>query len=129
MAKTLTDIVKMLAYSALIHGLFVSGTDLEPDDTAGALTIRIHRMALPVHDRAITQLLDELTAAHCRRPETGHRLIYQFVWPPQPDLKRAKSFPGRIRMSEFTEVFGIAGLWEARRILPGCSPWGVGGPW
>ena len=77
LAKTLTDTIKMIAYRAetalvgllrphlaneaearaLIRKLFVSSADLEPDDTAGTLTIRIHRMASPVHDRAITQLL------------------------------------------------------------------------
>ena len=99
LAKTLTDTVKMIAYRAetglvgllrrhlaneaearaLIRELFVYGANLEPGDTAGTLTIRIHRMTSPVHDRAITQLLDELTAAHYRHPETGHRLIYQLV--------------------------------------------------
>ena len=67
------------AARALIRELFVSGADLEPDDTAGTLTIRIHRMASPVHDRAITLLLDELTTANYRHPETGHRFIYQLV--------------------------------------------------
>jgi len=43
------------------------------------LTIRIHRMASPVHDRAITLLLDELTTANYCHPETGHRFIYQLV--------------------------------------------------
>lgn len=99
LAKTLTDTVKMIAYRAetalvgllrrhlaneaearaLIRELFVSGADLEPDDTAGTLTIRIHRMASPVHDRAITLLLTDLTAAEFRHPETGHRFIYQLV--------------------------------------------------
>jgi hypothetical protein len=99
LAKTLTDTVKMIAYRAetalvgllrrhlaneaearaLIRELFVSGADLGPDDTAGTLTIRIHRMASPVHDRAITLLLDELTTANYCHPETGHRFIYQLV--------------------------------------------------
>ena len=99
LAKTLTDTVKMIAYRAetalvgllrrhlaneaearaLIRELFVSGADLEPDDTADTLTIRIHRMASPVHDRAITLLLDELTTANYCHPETGHRFIYQLV--------------------------------------------------
>ena len=93
LAKTLTDTIKMIAYRAetalvgllrphlaheaearaLIRKLFVSSADLEPDDTAGTLTIRIHRMASPVHDRAITQLLDALTTANYCHPETGHR--------------------------------------------------------
>ena len=99
LAKTLTDTIKMIAYRAetalvgllrkhltneaearaLIRELFVSSADLEPDDSASTLTIRIHRMALPVHDRAIALLLDDLTSANFRHPETGHRFIYQLV--------------------------------------------------
>jgi hypothetical protein len=99
LAKTLTDTIKMIAYRAetalvgllrkhlanesearaLIRELLVSSADLEPDDSADTLTIRIHRMALPVHDRAIALLLDDLTSANFRHPETGHRFIYQLV--------------------------------------------------
>ena len=99
LAKTLTDTVKMIAYRAetalvgllrkhlaneaearaLIRELFVSSADLEPDDAAGTLTIRIHRMASPAHDRAIALLLADLTQAEFRHPETGHRFIYQLV--------------------------------------------------
>ena len=63
----------------LIRELFVSGADLQPDDTAATLTIQIHRMASPVHDRAITLLLAKLTSANFCHPETGHRFIYQLV--------------------------------------------------
>jgi DNA-binding CsgD family transcriptional regulator len=99
LAKTLTDTVKMIAYRAetalvgllrprlaneaearaLIRELFVSSADLTPDDAARTLTIRIHRMASPVHDRAIALLLADLTAANFQHPETGHRFIYQLV--------------------------------------------------
>jgi len=80
LAKTLTDTVKMIAYRAetvlvgllrrhlanetearaLIRELFASSADLEPDDAAGTMTIRLHRMASPVHDRAIARLLTDL---------------------------------------------------------------------
>jgi hypothetical protein len=99
LAKTLTDTVKMIAYRAetalvallrkhlaneaearaLIRELLVSSTDLQPDDASATLTIRIHRMASPVHDRAIAALLDDLNAVEFRHPETGHRFIYQLV--------------------------------------------------
>jgi hypothetical protein len=99
LAKTLTDTVKMIAYRAetalvgllrkhltnetearaLVRELFGSGVDLSPDDAAGTLEIRVHRMASPVHDRAIAALLADLTAAEFRHPETGHRFIYQLV--------------------------------------------------
>lgn len=99
LAKTLTDTVKMIAYRAetalvgllrkhlaneaearaLIRELFVSSADLLPDDTAGTLTIRIHRMASPVHDRAIALLLEDLNSAQFRHPETGHLFVYHLV--------------------------------------------------
>jgi hypothetical protein len=61
---------------ALIRELLVSSADLQPDDASATLTIRIHRMASPVHDRAIAALLDDLNAVEFRHPETGHRFIY-----------------------------------------------------
>ena len=99
LSKTLTDTIKMIAYRAetalvgllrkhltneaearaLIRELFVSSIDLMPDDAARTLTVRVHRMASPVHDRAIAALLTDLTAAEFRHPETGHRFIYQLV--------------------------------------------------
>ena len=99
LAKTLTDTVKMIAYRAetalvgllrprlaneaearaLVRELFVSSADLMPDDAARTLSVRVHRMASPVHDRAIAQLLADLTEASFRHPETGHRFIYQLV--------------------------------------------------
>lgn len=99
LAKTLTDTIKMIAYRAetalvallcphlaneaearaLIRELFVSSIDLAPDDVEGTLTIRVHRMASPVHDRAINLLLTDLTEANFRHPETNHRFIYQLI--------------------------------------------------
>ena len=99
LAKTLTDTIKMIAYRAetalvgllrprlaneaearaLIRELFVSSADLAPDDAAGTMTIRLHRMASPVHDRAIALLLADLTEANFHHPETSHRFIYQLV--------------------------------------------------
>jgi hypothetical protein len=65
---------------ALIREPFVSSADLEPDHGgAGTVSIRIHRMASPVHDRAIALLLEDLTAAKFRHPETGHIFIYQLI--------------------------------------------------
>jgi transposase-like protein len=97
--KQFTDGVKMIAYRAetalvmllqrhlkkpeearaLIRELFVSSADIEPDTQAGILTIRIHRMANPVHDRAISALLEELTQQGFQHPETGQRMIYTLV--------------------------------------------------
>lgn len=97
--KMLSDTVKMIAYRAetamvaiikrhlnkedearaLIRELFISAGDIEPDDFAKTLTIRIHRMANPAHDKAVAALLDELTQQAFQHPETGARMIYALV--------------------------------------------------
>lgn len=94
--KMLSDSVKMIAYRsetalvallrrhlnkeaearAMVRELLVSAADIEPDATAKTLTIRIHRMATPAHDKAIAALLDDLTRQEFLHPETGERLIY-----------------------------------------------------
>src|SRR4029077_12662547 len=94
--KMLSDTVKMIAYRAetalvallrrhlnkedearaLVRELLVTSADIEPDDSAKTLTIRIHRMAAPVHDKAIAALLEELTKLEFCHPETGAKMIY-----------------------------------------------------
>ena len=94
--KILTDTVKMIAYRAetalvalllphlkkegearvLVRELLVSSADIEPDDSAGTLTVRIHRMACPAHDSAVAALLDDLTRMEFCHPETSARMIY-----------------------------------------------------
>ena len=97
--KMLTDTVKMIAYRsetalvvilrrhlnkeeearALIRALFVSSADIVPDKNAKTLTVKIHHMASPVHDRAVAALLDELNQLQFHHPETGDRFIYELV--------------------------------------------------
>ncbi|NMQ30169.1 helix-turn-helix domain-containing protein [Candidatus Accumulibacter phosphatis] len=97
--KMLCDAVKMVAYRAetamvallrrhlkkeddaraLIRELFVSSADIEPNALANTLTIKIHRMASPAHDRAIAALLDELTLQDFPHPETGAKMIFALV--------------------------------------------------
>ncbi|MFH1184009.1 MAG: hypothetical protein V1755_03080 [Chloroflexota bacterium] len=99
LAKMLTDTIKMIAYRAetalvgilrlhlakedearaMIRELFVSSADIEPNEQEKTLTIRIHRMACPAHDKAISALLVELTQAAFHHPETGMRMIYQLA--------------------------------------------------
>ncbi len=94
--KILTDSVKMIAYRsetalvallrrnlkkeeearALIRELFVSSADIIPDENAQMLTIKIHRMASPAHDKAIAGLLEELTKQEFLHPETGAKMVY-----------------------------------------------------
>jgi hypothetical protein len=97
--KILTDAVKMIAYRAetalvtilrrhlrkeddaraLAREVLVSSGDIEPDSVAGTLTVRIHRMANPVHDKAVAALLHELTEQEFRHPETGAKMVYTLV--------------------------------------------------
>jgi len=97
--KVLTDAVKMIAYRAetalvallrphlkkeeearaLVRELFVTSADIQPNEAANTMTIRIHRMAAPVHDRAIAALLEQLTTLGFRHPETGAKIIYSLV--------------------------------------------------
>ena len=99
LSKTLTDAVKMIAYRAenalvailrrhlskedearaLVREIFVSSGDIWPDDAAKTLTIRIHRMANPAHDKAVAALLKELTGQGFCHPETGAKMIYTLV--------------------------------------------------
>ncbi|MDZ7867307.1 putative transposase [Acidovorax sp.] len=99
LSKMLADTVKMIAYRAetamvallrrhltkeaearaLIRELFVSSANIEPDDLAKTLTIRIHRMANPANDKAISALLNDLTLQDFCHPDTGARMIYTLV--------------------------------------------------
>jgi len=64
---------------ALLRDLFVASADIEPDERAKTLTIRIHRMAHPPQDKAIEGLLDQLTQQGFCHPETGAKMIYALV--------------------------------------------------
>lgn len=99
LGKMQTDTIKMIAYRAetalvgllrphlakeeearaLVRELFVSSADLEPNEQENTLTIRIHRMACPVHDKAIGALLAELNQRAFHHPETNARLIYELA--------------------------------------------------
>lgn len=99
LSKQLTDAVKMIAYRAetalmgllrqhlknpdegraLVRALLVSAADIVPDEAAKTLTVRVHRMACPAHDKAVMALLDELTATEFYHPETKARMIYELV--------------------------------------------------
>jgi hypothetical protein len=97
--KILVDTVKMIAYRAetalvallqphlkkedearaLVRELLVSSADIEPDAVAKTLTIRVHRMASPAHDKAIAALLRDLTSLEFRHPETSAKMLYMLV--------------------------------------------------
>ena len=99
LTKMFADTVKMIAYRAetamvallkrhlnkeeearaLVRELFISAGDIEPDETAKTLTVRIHRTATPAHDKAIAALLQDLNnLAYCH-PETGAKMVYSLV--------------------------------------------------
>ena len=94
--KQFCDTIKMIAYRAetalvqqlrphlkrdddaraLLRQLFLSCADLIPDEAAKSLTVRIHRMTNPAHDKAVASLLETLNAADFTHPETGHAIRY-----------------------------------------------------
>ena len=99
LGNMLTDTIKMIAYRAetalvgllrphlakeeearaLVRELFVSSADLEPNEQKNTLTVRIHRMACPAHDKAIGALLAELNQLAFHHPETNARLFYELA--------------------------------------------------
>jgi hypothetical protein len=99
LGKMFCDTVKMIAYRAetamvallrrhlkneaearaLIRDLLVASADIEPDDLAKTLTIRIHHMANPAQNKAVAALLDDLTQQAFCHPETGAKMIYTLV--------------------------------------------------
>jgi hypothetical protein len=99
LSKQLADTVKMIAYRAetamvamlrkhlnkedearaLVRALFVSSGDIEPDEQANTLTIKIHRMATPAHDKALELLLADLTDHAFCHPETTAKMIFRLV--------------------------------------------------
>jgi hypothetical protein len=99
LGKMFCDTVKMIAYRAetamvallrrhlkneaearaLVRDLLVASADIEPDDVAKTLTIRIHHMANKAQDKAVAALLDDLTQQAFCHPETGAKMIYSLV--------------------------------------------------
>ena len=97
--KILTDTVKMIAYRAetamvtmlrpylhkeeearaLVRELFISSADIEPDDVARTLTVRVHHFATSAHNKAIAALLEDLNKLKFCHPETGAKMIYSLV--------------------------------------------------
>jgi hypothetical protein len=99
LTKMFADTVKMIAYRAetamvallkrhlnkedearaLVRELFISAGDIEPDEQSKTLTVRIHRMVTPAHDKAIAALLEDLNGLGFCHPETGEKMIYALV--------------------------------------------------
>jgi transposase-like protein len=97
--KQLGDTVKMIAYRAetalvallrrylkkedearaLIRELFVSSADIEPENDAGTMAVRIHRMASPAHDKAVSALLKDISMQNFCHPETGAVMTFSLV--------------------------------------------------
>lgn len=98
-SKHLIDTVKMVAYRAetamahtlreklartddaraLLRAIYATEADLLPDEAAGTLTVRLHRMASRSHDESITHLCEELNATETLYPGTNLRLVYELV--------------------------------------------------
>jgi len=63
----------------LIRELFSASADITPDPEAGTLRVRIHPMACLAHDKAIGELLMELTAAQYKHPQTQELMIFELA--------------------------------------------------
>ena len=61
----------------LIASLFQTEADLEPDEQAGTLTVRIHHSANRASDEVVRHLCAELNATETIFPGTNLRLAYQ----------------------------------------------------
>ena len=99
LTKMFADTVKMIAYRAetamvallkrhlnkeeearaLVRELFISAGDIEPNESSKTLTVRIHRMVTPAHDKAIAALLEDLNGLGFCHPETGQKMRYSLV--------------------------------------------------
>lgn len=97
--KHLLDTIKLIAYRAetsmtevvretmartddaraLIRQIFNSSADLRPDPVNETLTVRIHQLTNPAHDRLLQHLCDELTATETVFPGTNLRLVFEPV--------------------------------------------------
>ncbi|MBF0146174.1 MAG: hypothetical protein HQL85_08310 [Magnetococcales bacterium] len=64
---------------ALIRELFVTSANIVPNPDAKTLTVQIHRMANPMHDRAIAALLEDLNQLQFCHPETEDQIVYSLV--------------------------------------------------
>lgn len=102
LSKMFTDTIKMIAYRAetalvaiirkhltkedearaLIRELFVSSADLVPNEEEKTLTVRIHPMACPSHNKAIQALLLELTNLNFIHPQTNLKIVYELIGNP-----------------------------------------------
>jgi hypothetical protein len=96
-SKHILDTIKMIAYRAettlvhlareslsrlddarqLIASLFQTEADLQPDEQAGVLTVRIHHSANRASDEVVRHLCAELNATETTFPGTNLRLAYQ----------------------------------------------------
>jgi len=112
--KRLLDTVKMIAYRAetamagiirevlsraddarsLLRDLFTRTADILPQERSGTLAVRVHASSNPRHDRAITHLLEQITAAEHTYPGTTLKLTYTLAGV-VPNQKLGSSlFPG-----------------------------------
>lgn len=64
---------------ALILERLVSSGHIKLNAQDNTLTIRIHRMANPAHDRAISLLLKELTDEESTHLDTGAKIVFCLV--------------------------------------------------
>ena len=97
--KHLVDTIKMVAYRAetalamslrqhmartdearaLLREIFVSAADLNPDETAGTLTVSLHHLTNACSDQLAIKLAEELTATETIFPGTQLKMVFKLV--------------------------------------------------
>jgi transposase len=97
--KQFVDTIKMLSYRAetamvnilreemyktdearaLIQQVFTTAIDIEPNEVENILTIKLHNMANPKHNKYIKKLCEVLNESETIFPGTNLRLIYSLV--------------------------------------------------
>jgi transposase len=112
--KRLLDTVKMIAYRAetamagiirevlsraddarsLLRDLFTRTADIFPNEGSETLEVRVHASSNPRHDRAISHLLQQLTAAEHTYPGTKLKLTYALAGVAPNQNSGSPLFPG-----------------------------------
>lgn len=67
---------------SLVQQILRTSVDLEPDLLAQTLTVKMHALSNPIHDKCLAHLCQELSATETLFPGTNLRLIYRPVGVP-----------------------------------------------
>ena len=115
MAGTLREVLSRANDArSLLRDLFTRTADILPDEVSGTIGVRVHASSNPRHDRAITHLLEQLTAAEQTYPGTKLKLTYTVAGVAQTRIRDQRFFP-EIKKSELQDLVCLSiGEFESR---------------